>query len=240
MNNIKNLNLTQILIIILILFLIYVHFIKKDPVIEGMANVSGVTYEALQSLASMYKEGKLKVSDLEVTGNTTLHGLTTVKNELAIVNGGGIFGTHFNHQNKGGTYIRGTFINLDKAYNTDGKIYINGDLNVSGISNINGLTVKENANFNKVLNVHDRLWAKNRIDTGVLQLNNKIRFETANPQGHGDVLKLISKHHSKNYLLLGPQNSGDGYHITLGQGKAYYFNKEGRIYGGNRDDRIWG
>ena len=163
-----------VILTIISLLMIY-NFIKKDPVIEGMANVSGVTYEALQSLASMYKEGKLKVSDLEVTGNTTLHGLTTVKNELAIVNGGGIFGTHFNHQNKGGTYIRGTFINLDKAYNTDGKIYINGDLNVSGISNINGLTVKENANFNKVLNVHvlnvhDRLWAKNRIDTKALKV----------------------------------------------------------------------
>ena len=228
-----------VILTIISLLMIY-NFIKKDPVIEGMANVSGVTYEALQSLASMYKEGKLKVSDLEVTGNTTLHGLTTVKNELAIVNGGGIFGTHFNHQNKGGTYIRGTFINLDKAYNTDGKIYINGDLNVSGISNINGLTVKENARFNKVLDVHDRLWVKNRIDTGVLELNNKITFETVNPQGHGDVLKLISRHNSSNHLLLGPQNGGAGYHIALGQGKAYYFNKEGRIYGGNRDDRIWG
>jgi len=77
MNNIKNLNLTQILLIILILFLIYVHFIKKDPVIEGMANVSGVTYEALQSLASMYKEGKLKVSELEVTGPATISGVTS-------------------------------------------------------------------------------------------------------------------------------------------------------------------
>ena len=79
MNNIKNLNLTQILLIILILFLIYVHFVKKDPVIEGMANVSGVTYEALQSLASMYKEGKLKVSELEVTGPATINGHITCK-----------------------------------------------------------------------------------------------------------------------------------------------------------------
>tara|TARA_Y100000780_G_C13688585_1_gene418614 strand:+ start:3251 stop:4027 length:777 start_codon:yes stop_codon:yes gene_type:complete len=79
MNNIKNLNLTQILLIILILFLTYIHFIKKDPVIEGMANVSGVTYEALQTLASMYNSGKLKVSELEVTGPATINGHITCK-----------------------------------------------------------------------------------------------------------------------------------------------------------------
>jgi len=170
-----------VILTIISLLMIY-NFIKKDPVIEGMANVSGVTYEALQSLASMYKEGKLKVSELEVTGNTTLnglttvknelevtgnttlHGLTTVNNELVIVNGGGIFNTHFNHQNKGGTYIRGIFINLDKANNTGGKIYINGDLNVSGT-----LDVNEHTNFNKNVDVHDKLWVKNGIKTGLIK-----------------------------------------------------------------------
>ena len=251
-----------VILTIISLLMIY-NFFKKDPVIEGMANVSGVTYEALQSLASMYKEGKLKVSELEVTGPATINGHITCK-------GGGDFSASevakrylFSDYESGGKKLRvGNPWGVPGIYSEgghlamgskDGDIYCGGknynhtsgrlfsaELNVSGYTNINGLTVKENAIFNKVLDVHDRLWVKNRIDTGVLELNNKITFETVNPQGHGDVLKLISRHNSSNHLLLGPQNGGAGYHIALGQGKAYYFNKEGRIYGGNRDDRIWG
>jgi len=67
-----------VILTIISLLMIY-NFFKKDPVIEGMANVSGVTYEALQSLASMYKEGKLKVSELEVTGPATINGHITCK-----------------------------------------------------------------------------------------------------------------------------------------------------------------
>jgi hypothetical protein len=52
-------------LIILILILIYIHFIKQVPILEGMT----VNPEALANLSSMYKNGKLKVSELEVTGN---------------------------------------------------------------------------------------------------------------------------------------------------------------------------
>jgi len=194
-----------VILTIISLLMIY-NFFKKDPVIEGMANVSGVTYEALQSLASMYKEGKLKVSELEVTGPATINGHITCK-------GGGDFSASevakrylFSDYESGGKKLRvGNPWGVPGIYSEgghlamgskDGDIYCGGknynhtsgrlfsaELNVSGYTNINGLTVKENAIFNKVLDVHDRLWAKNRIDTKALKVRAG-KLEVTNNQDH--------------------------------------------------------
>jgi hypothetical protein len=55
-------------LMILNIYLIY----KKNSVIEGM--YGAVNTEALANLASMYKNGVLKVSSLEVTGPATIKG----------------------------------------------------------------------------------------------------------------------------------------------------------------------
>ena len=87
--NLKSFNLksyTTIILILIILMFVYKIFIKKDPVIEGMATVSGVTYEALQNISSMYKNNKLKISELEVTGKATINGQTDMNGILNVNN----------------------------------------------------------------------------------------------------------------------------------------------------------
>tara|TARA_Y100000780_G_C13609251_1_gene387809 strand:- start:245 stop:985 length:741 start_codon:yes stop_codon:yes gene_type:complete len=241
----QNINLSSyiaVILTIIVALMMYNAFIKKDPVIEGMANVSGVTYEALQSLASMYNSGKLKVSELEVTGSSKLNGIVTCNNnlhvngkstlnnmvtcnnELKIINGGGAWGTHFNYQNKGETYIRGTVINLDKDNNKNGNIKINGNLTTLNNLHVNG---------------NSRIIGNNDVD-GTISFKQKVKLDIANPQGNGNVMKLICTDHTSNNLLIGPQNGGKGYHIALDGGDNYYFNAPGRRYGNNRDDGIWG
>ncbi|MBA42593.1 MAG: hypothetical protein CMF62_01105 [Magnetococcales bacterium] len=85
-SNIKKLNLTQVLLIILILFLVYIHFIKKVPILEGMSGA--VNPEALANLSAMYNNGKLKVSSLEVTGDTNLKGKANIDGKITCKGGG--------------------------------------------------------------------------------------------------------------------------------------------------------
>ena len=80
--NIQKFNLTQVLLIILILFLVYIHFIKKVPILEGMSGA--INPEALANLSAMYNNGKLKVSSLEVTGDTNLKGKATITGNAKI------------------------------------------------------------------------------------------------------------------------------------------------------------
>ena len=64
-------------IIIFLLIVIAVLLVKRRY--SKFEHMSNVDVEALRNLSSMYNEGKLKVTELEVTGKTDIDGVLKVK-----------------------------------------------------------------------------------------------------------------------------------------------------------------
>jgi hypothetical protein len=87
MNITQNIHKILLVLCVVIIILVYklciveqkLANIEKNNVVETMADTSGINTEALATLSSMYENGKLKITDLEVTNNLTVDGSTTTK-----------------------------------------------------------------------------------------------------------------------------------------------------------------
>jgi hypothetical protein len=104
-----------IIIIILLLYKIYLVEEKADSgnssnigtdAIENFGG-TGASIEALQNLASMYESGDFKVTNLEVTGESTLNGDVTMNGNTTIKGNGTI---------EGNALIKGTGTINGKSY----------------------------------------------------------------------------------------------------------------------------
>ncbi|MBA42938.1 MAG: hypothetical protein CMF62_02875 [Magnetococcales bacterium] len=155
----------QIGILLITIYLLY----KKNIIVEGMTN--SVNPEALANLSAMYNNGKLKVSELEVTGRSNLKGGingTTVHGGLDVTGRsnlkGGINGTTVH----GGLDVTGRS-NLKGGINGT---TIHGGLNVTGNISVKGLNIsgKKPVLKGEIINItmkgtNNNTWAEHKNKT---------------------------------------------------------------------------
>jgi hypothetical protein len=86
MNLLSQIPLKDIFYIIIIILLVYKIYTieKKTQLIEGMSGA--LSDEAIQNIASVYHEGKLKVNEIEVLKKATIIGSATVNGTLNATN----------------------------------------------------------------------------------------------------------------------------------------------------------
>jgi competence protein ComGC len=139
-----------IIIIVLLIILCMINYKKQ----ENFTND-----EAIQNVASLYNQAKLSVTDLTSTGISTLN--TVNANGNLTSNGNALF--------KNGSWLPYTdgnnYITSPNNILRGGPTSIQGDLNVSGSSNLNTLTVNNGTTLNGVTNV-GTLKASNGIKLG--------------------------------------------------------------------------
>src|SRR5438445_13864616 len=69
--------------IMVTLVLFWLFTVTNKNVIEGIdQTIQNSSFEAIQNLASMYNEGKLKMTNIEVTDSATIAGKATINNAM--------------------------------------------------------------------------------------------------------------------------------------------------------------
>ena len=170
----------NIVVLLLCIGMIYLLFFKKEKMTAD-ANTKKliqdhykIDVDAIRNLSKLAndltKNGKLRIpGGLEVDGNLNIagksrfmgpldvHGLTHLRNELAIHNGNNRGITHFNNQNKGLNYIRGDIA-------LDGHCKASKNLNVYGKSKFSGELVIHNGNNKGITHFNHQKKGENYIN----------------------------------------------------------------------------
>jgi hypothetical protein len=181
-----NTPLTNIIVVIIII-LIVIYIINKYVYTEHFTND-----EAVQNIASLYNQAKFSVTDLTATGTSNLNtvnmtGNTTLKG-----------GSHFPYTD-GNNYITSTN-NILRG----GPTSVQGDLNVSGTSNLPNINTSGNINVNTLtVGAGGATINGNLTVNGKITANGGIKFGNWNIVPSSDQL-YIFHNTKKGGMLLSP------------------------------------
>jgi hypothetical protein len=249
------------LIIGLVLLGFIITNMHKFKSIEGLDNIENFDNgEALANIASIYNAGKLKVTDLEVTGKATIANGLTASGGLT-VNGGSSFngGRHYfqDEENAGRLRVGGAW-GIPGIYAEDGKALIVGAsnknihirdavLNAENGSRFSGdrhlFKDSENAGWLRVGAAYGRpgIFAE---DGGELSVQ-YMRTGRFNPTGQGNLMDGGAtdyiKSRTNSYALMNTNNTGIWGMAHDPDKRLYtrYLQRGNHVYGGAvRDDNL--